>query len=346
VSVTSVVDVDGLSAEWLSEALSVDVKVHACERIGTGQTAATYRLEVVGAGLPDTLVAKVATGSDDARKKVRGGVRAEVGFYSDLLSTVDVSAPTCWYSAVSADALCFTLLLEDLAPRVPGVQVDGCSVSRAQAAIRNLAGLHAPRWNDETLFEHRFLRRSNAEGAAFLGATAVSATEVFVQRYGEVMAEVDVDTLQEAAARVESWLITRPVPFSLIHGDYRLDNLMFAVDTDAVVAVDWQTINVGLPGRDLAYFLGTSLNSDARRSHERDLVGAYHQELLTRGVRGYRLEQCFDDYRLGQLQGPMITTIGAAFATSERSVEADEMFLAMARRSCSAVRDLDSLALV
>jgi hypothetical protein len=49
------------------------------------------------------------------------------------------------------------------------------------------------------------------------------------------------------------------------------------------------------------------------------------------------------DYRLGQLQAPMITTIRCMYATVERTEEADRMFLAMARRSCAAIRDLDAL---
>ena len=39
----------------------------------------------------------------------------------------------------------------------------------------------------------------------------------------------------------------------------------------------------------------------------------------------------------------MITTIGCMYATGVRSEEADRMFLAMARRSCAAIRDLDTL---
>jgi hypothetical protein len=42
----------------------------------------------------------------------------------------------------------------------------------------------------------------------------------------------------------------------------------------------------------------------------------------------------------------MITMIGAAYATAERSASADAMFLAMARRACAAIRELDSFALV
>jgi hypothetical protein len=344
--VKAAVDVDDLSPEWLSHALELGVRAVTCERVGTGQTAATYRLALDTSDGPSTLVAKVAGGEEAARRLVANGYRAEVGFYAHLVGTLDVSTPRCWYAAIADDALQFTLLLEDLVPRVPGVQVDGCPPGRAEAAVRNLAGLHAPRWNDEMLFELDFVRRPTVERAAFLGELAKSATEVFVDRYRPHLDTADIDTLRAVAVAVEAWVQARPEPFAVLHGDYRLDNLLFGSEEDDVVAVDWQTLVVGPPARDVAYFLGTSLAVEARRAVEERLVGLYHAELVARGVEGYSADCCFEDYRLGQLQGPMITTMGAAFATAERTGAADAMFVAMARRSCAAIRDLASLDLL
>jgi aminoglycoside/choline kinase family phosphotransferase len=341
--VKAAVDADDLSPEWLSHALDVDVRAVICERVGTGQTAATYRLALDAPDGQSTVVAKVAGGDETARRRVANGYRAEVGFYTHLVDTLDVRAPRCWYAAITDDALQFTLLLEDLEPRVPGVQVDGCPVGRAEAAVRNLAGLHAPRWDDETLFELDFVRRPTAARAAFLGELAISATEVFVDRYGPQLPAADIDTLRASAVAVEAWVLARAEPFAVLHGDYRLDNLLFGSDDGDVVAVDWQTLVVGPPARDVAYFLGTSLAVKERRAAEKRLVGLYHAELVTRGVEGYPAERCFEDYRLGQVQGPMITTMGAAYATAERTERADAMFIAMASRSCAAIRDLASL---
>ena len=41
-----------------------------------------------------------------------------------------------------------------------------------------------------------------------------------------------------------------------------------------VTIVDWQTLAVGLPARDLAYFTGTSLDPEVRAASEQDLVAA------------------------------------------------------------------------
>ena len=345
------IDIEELDPEWLSQALGRPVGSVGCERIGTGQTGAAYRLTLQGAnseadGWPGTLVAKVAAGDEEARKRVAGGYRSEVGFYTELVDTLDVRTPRCWYAAITEDALRFTLLLEDLAPRIPGVQAEGCTPERAEGALRNLAGLHAPRWCDPALLGLDFARTPSAEGATFMGRIALSATEVFAETYARGLDAADVETLRACAAAIEAWSVLRPEPFSVVHGDYRLDNLMFGADARDVVAVDWQTLEVAPPARDLAYFLGTSLEVEDRRAREEELVGVYHAELLARGVAGYSLERCFEDYRLGQLQVPFITTVGAAFATRERSDRADAMFLAMARRGCAAVRELGTLDLI
>jgi hypothetical protein len=60
-------------------------------------------------------------------------------------------------------------------------------------------------------------------------------------------------------------------------------------------------------------------------------------------VQGYDFDQCFDDYRVGQLQGPLTTVLGAMLATAGASEQADRIFTVMATRSCAAIRDLGSL---
>ena len=138
------------------------------------------------------------------------------------------------------------------------------------------------------------------------------------------------------AALTGRWGAVATGVLTLVHGDYRLDNLMFPEAGAGVVAVDWQTLAVGPPGRDLGYFLATSLHVDDRRAHQDALVPSTSTSVRRLGVADCTVEQCIDEYRLGVLQAPMITMIGAAYATAERSASADAMFLAMATRACAA----------
>jgi aminoglycoside phosphotransferase (APT) family kinase protein len=129
-----------------------------------------------------------------------------------------------------------------------------------------------------------------------------------------------------------------------LHGDYRLDNLLFDPDRSRVSVVDWQTLGTGLPARDLAYFTATSLNSQLRLTIEEDLVDEYYRKLLGYGVTGYDRETCWRDYRLGMLQALLISALGFAFATATE--RGDDMVLAMLRRGCQAIRDLGTLQLI
>ena len=104
------------------------------------------------------------------------------------------------------------------------------------------------------------------------------ATDLFLEGLGDLVSAEDGATIRDCVAATESWLLARPERFGLVHGDYRLDNLLFPPDGgDGVVAVDWQTLSLALPARDLAYFLGTGLDPATRATHERELVAAYHQ---------------------------------------------------------------------
>ena len=53
----------------------------------------------------------------------------------------------------------------------------------------------------------------------------------------------------------------------LVHGDYRLDNMLFgtAGADRALTVVDWQTVSWGPALTDLAYFLGCALPAQDRR---------------------------------------------------------------------------------
>jgi Ser/Thr protein kinase RdoA (MazF antagonist) len=344
--ISTVTSAAELNRDWLSAALGSEVRSVAVERIGTGQTSSTYRLTIDADDCARTLIAKFAQGAEDARRRVATGHRNEVGFYRQLAPTINVRVPACWYAAISEDATSFTLLLEDLAPRRPGRQADGCSFTEATTAVQNLGRLHASRWNDATLREVDFLLPLTEERAAFLADIARTGTDQFVARYASDLDPQDVLTLRSVAEVLYGWQLDHSEPFSVIHGDYRLDNLMLHPAGRDVVVVDWQTLMIALPSRDLGYFIGTSLPTDQRREQETQLVNAYHDVLRAQGVTGYTLDRCSTDYRIGLLHGPMITVIGSFTSVGPRSPAADEMFLSMARRSCAAVRDQQSIEFV
>jgi aminoglycoside phosphotransferase (APT) family kinase protein len=159
-----------------------------------------------------------------------------------------------------------------------------CPESPERSARRS-AALHACRWNDDSLHDVDFLIPLSAERARFLGDITLTAPDQFIARLGSRMEGADTSTLRQVAEVLGDWQRRRATPFSLMHGDYRLDNLMFPPIGEDVVAVDWQTLTVALPARDLSYFIGTSLPVEERRAVEHRLVRSYHDELRVRGSR-------------------------------------------------------------
>jgi hypothetical protein len=347
---------DRITPEWLDAVLAkngIDARVTGFRHapVGTGQMADNYRLHLTYADkpeeAPDTLVAKVSSADPTSRASgAAGGYITEVKFYLDLAEHVAIRTPRCYHGDISDDNQEFVLVLEDLAPAEQGDQIRGCSAREAELALKNLAGLHGSSWNDTSLESHAWLSRVTPEVAKLFANFLTPATEGFIERYEATLDKEDVEVLRSFAARAEPWLLGRPEHFAPVHGDYRLDNLMFgtAAGGAPVAAVDWQTLSIGHPGRDVAYFLGNAMPPGQRREHEQTLVRAYHEALLGQGVTNYSFEQCFDDYRYGHFQGPLVTVLGAMAVI--QTPRGDEMFMAMASRSCQAIRDLDSTSLL
>ena len=339
-----------VTPRWLESVLHQGVRAVEVTPIGTGQTGATYRLSVdygPGAdGLPATFAIKLSSQDEAVRERVAMGYRSEHAFYTEVAGVVRVPIPRHFHCQVSDDGGDFVLLLADLAPAIQGDQIGGCTATEAELGVRALAGLHGPTWCDPRWIDFPGLAIPTATEDAItgLGDIAVLATTMTLDRLGSRMSADDRETATKATSTITPWLLADRDRFALLHGDYRLDNLLFTPERTAVTVVDWQTMGVGLPARDLAYFAATSLLPEARAVAERDLVDAYHAELVGYGIADYDRDACWRDYRVGMLQVPLISTLGCAFSISTE--RGDDMFLLMLQRGCRAIRELGSLDLI
>jgi hypothetical protein len=342
-----------ITPAWMTEALrvgGVDTEVTGLrlERIGNGMLGANYRVHLEhrsSSGAPASVVVKMAAGPKETRDFVKAGYRTEVGFYRLFATRAGIRTPRCWSAGISSDLLEFTLVMDDAGAAVPGRQVDGCTPAQATAAVRNLAGLHAPFWNQHELNEGLDWLRSPTGGRlGYFSQVFARGVEDYITRFSGALPAEDTETLHQLAELLPEWNAHLRDRVSLIHGDYRLDNLLFAGDEPT--AVDWQTLELGLPGRDLGYFLGTALPPEQRRAQEQALVAAYHQRLAELGVEDYPPDLCFHDYRIGVVQAPVITILGCVYSPGESTPATDAMFLSMSSNACTALRDLGTLDLL
>ncbi len=339
---------DEVTSGWLSEVLDAPVVTSEVSPIGTGQTGATYRVAVTyGAAtdLPDSFVVKLPAQDQAVRERVALSYRSEHAFYTELADTLAVPLSRCYHCAMTGDGAEFVLLLGDMAPAEQADQIRGCTPAEARLAVNALAGLHGPRWCDPAWLNlaATVMPKPDEATARGLGDITVLAAGATLDKLGPRMSAEDRETVRQSAAMVGDWLLRAPERFSLLHGDYRADNLLFDPQRTRVTVVDWQTLAVGLPARDLSYFVATSLRPEERADHERALVAAY-QLALAGYVSGYDAETCWQDYRFGMLQVPMITTLGHAFSTATE--RGDDMALAMLQRGARAIRELGTLELI
>ncbi|HYC01225.1 MAG TPA: phosphotransferase [Candidatus Limnocylindrales bacterium] len=341
-----------ITPRWLTERLREAGHTRAtvadvtATRIGTGQIGKCIRftMEVSGgdASTPRSLVGKFP--SDDPTSRATGvalrNFRKEVCFYRHLQPRLKISTPRCYFAAIDGDGPDFLLLLEDLAPAKQGDQLAGTSIPIARTAVAELVGLHAPTWCDASLRGLEWLGEPAADSIEMVRGMYAAQLPGFLERYrGQLEPDEARIIAQVAESKGPPFQPLQDV-YSVVHVDYRLDNLLIdGTRTPVRVSVvDWQTVTLGSPLSDVAYFLGAGLDPGDRRRAERDIVRVYHEGLLAAGVRGYDFERCWDDYRRGVFAGFVVTVIAAMIV--QRTERGDRMFLSMARRHSRHALDL------
>ncbi|MEY3165265.1 MAG: hypothetical protein RLZZ270_1004, partial [Actinomycetota bacterium] len=256
------------------------------EPVGTGQMSESRRLTLEYSrpcGLPSTMIAKFESASEASRAASRATrtYEVETAFYRDIRDRVSVNAPTCFYNHFDADRDEFALLLSDFSPCTQGNQLTGCTTEEASAAVREIAKLHGPLWGNGELKTLSWLHRNPPEKKRNVEILFGQLVPGFVDRYASRLDEVAREVVERLAREPKDYFTNDPSRFAVIHGDYRLDNILFMTGSGGVSVgvVDFQTAAVGCPLLDVAYFIGAGLVPGARRESEERLLAEYLVEL-------------------------------------------------------------------
>jgi hypothetical protein len=312
--------------------------------IGTGKMGDNARiiLEYEGdrGNAPNSLVAKFPASDATARAMAgaQGAYYNEVMFYRNLAPGTAMRLPEIYGSEVSDDRSSFLLLMEDLSPARPGSNLTGESREHAAQALAEVAKLAAAYYGDSTLGERDYvLSAARDDGGAFGQALMEQSWPGFLDRFGHGISAECVTFGERYVANHSHFVKRYQGPKTLVHGDFRSENILFG--PDGAATVDWQTTSESSALADAAYFLGGSLDVEARRAWERGLIEDYRSCLEAGGVELGSAE-CWDQYREYAMHGLMIVVLGASFsAPDERS---DRMFLAMIQRHLQHCVDLDA----
>ena len=314
--------------------------------VGTGQVASCWELELVvdGRDEPVDVVVKVpsADPSSLATAKALRLYEREVRFYELVAPHVAIRTPRCYASAYDDATGGFVLVLESMLPAAAVDQFEGLAVERATLAATELAGLHAPGWGNEA---PAWLVPVDDDASRELTRTVLPLLfDGFLERLGDQLTAPARGVVEWLRPRLGTYAAGRGGTPTVIHGDFRTDNLLFdGRGGDVPMAtVDWQMVAHGSGALDLAYLLTTSLELEARRRHEHELLGAYHERLCELGVTGYDPAALFDDYAWHSFQGVFMLVCAAMMVVQTQ--RGDAMFLTMIERSAAAVEDLDGRA--
>jgi len=332
-------DTSDLTPEWLSEVLGTEVTnvgimdhaVATNQRVRIGITYAT-----AGAG-PASIFVKLAPLDPAHREMIgAGGMgKREAQFYADVAPSVDLRVPHAYYAATD-DGGGFALLLEDLAAGCSFSDGSwGVSADTAAVALEDLAGFHA-RFATEaartavapwlgvpparrTDFVARLLRAVLDEHRDVLTPAYVAAGELYVEHH----------------ARLDD--VWHSGPQTYIHGDAHIGNVF--LDDGRVGFFDWGLSRVSTPLRDVSYFLTMTVEPEARRRSEHELLRLYLDSLRAAGGPGIGFDEAWSAHRVQA--GYTVVATFLAFMPSYASADGQGLGAALRRRSELALDDLD-----
>ena len=336
-----------LTASWLTAAIGAgEVADFEVERIGTGQMSECYRVRLGyadGAAGPESVVLKVAASDPVSRQTglALGLYEREVRFYRDIAPRLGGPIAPCYHAAIDTSTGVFDLLLGDAGPAVVGDEIAGATIEQATLGVVELGRLHGPLLGDAALAEAPWLNRESPLNQAMIAPLYAG----FVDRYGDQIAPAHRMVCERLVGAFDGYLAAegeRDAVQGLVHGDYRLDNMLFGIDgaDRALTVVDWQTVSWGPALTDLAYFLGCALPAEDRRAHYDALLRAYHEALGPQAP--ITLADVAEGVRRQGFFGVMMAIVSSMLV--ERTERGDRMFMTMLQRHCDHVLDTDALA--
>jgi len=337
-----------LTVDWLTEAIgSGQVIDFTVDRIGTGQMSECYRVALTyGSGQrgPDSVVLKVAATDPVSRGTghALGLYEREVRFYSEVAPGLGARSggpiAHCYHTAYEPENGYFTLLLDDAAPAEVGDEIRGATIADAKLALTQLGRLHAPLIGSEALADAEWLNRETPVNQELI--TALYAG--FADRYGDEITDDQREVCERLVNGFDTYVAEEAERVKgLVHGDYRLDNMLFGRPGSLrdLTVVDWQTVTWGSAMTDVAYFIGCALQVPDRRAHYDELLQAYHDGLGPNPPLS--LDEVREGVRRQSFFGVMMSIVSSMLVV--RTERGDEMFLTMLDRHSSHVIDTRAL---
>jgi len=343
-----------VSAEWIEECVGSG-KLNGIKLVpmgeGVGMMSSMSVIQLDWAdptGLPSSLVLKLAAENDTNRAVSQqfNLYLKEVNYYKDLAPQTTARSPKVYASEID-DKHNFFLLMEDVSAYRMGSQVEGATLEECELCIDFLVNLHASFWNQlgDVDWLPDMAGSDNAKNMA-LGCEAgwPQLQEIFGDFVPDSI-EAERERYLASISGLQEKLCQDPK--TLIHGDFRMDNMLFgqAPEHAPLLVVDFQGPLKGNGIEDVAYLLSHSAKTEVRREHERDLLERYVNGLSNAGVKDYSVEKAWNDYRIGVLYSWTVAVVIAG--TMDPANDRGYAWMSrMVERNGIAINDLNCLELL
>ncbi len=269
-------------------------------------------------------------------------------FYTHSSRETPLCVPRVFHSALEGLTK-FVLVLEEVRGARAGDQIQGAEPEQVRVAAREIARHHAKFWGKAkqgtqswlpALADSDISQVTQALTGAGLPKVLAELSECFTEETKAVALKL-VERMPELTQLICSGTTT------FVHGDFRVDNLLFGVEEGAppLTVLDWQICYEACGPYDVAYLMTQSVAKEVRREIEAEVIELYHASLVEAGVRNYTLADCREDYRRAAtfcVCYPLIVA-GSLDLANERGRALGKMML---DRALSAAHDVDSLALL
>src|SRR5262245_26505977 len=242
-------------------------------------------------GAPPSVVVKVPS-REPAYRQIGDRYHAyerEIRFYGDVAPGSAIRLPRCFFRGMDPAADAYLLVLEDLGVLTAGDQVQGLTQPQAQAAVETIGRLQAAWWETPALEALDWMPRRNIQPARYR-----QFWPRFRRTAGPLLPEPALALGEEVGAHLDELLrAVEGRPHTIVHFDFRADNLLFDAPSrpDPVVVVDWQLAIRSRGALDVARLLCGSLSPQDRAACEIAVLRRWHQTLEAGGVRGYSFRQ-------------------------------------------------------
>jgi hypothetical protein len=286
-------------------------------------------------GLPTSMIAKLPT--REFKNRITGEIflhyERENRLYDEYLIKLPTKTPKCYFSDmdsgvgertinfsyflynklpkwlinvfliffglyVLAKKRRYILLIEDFADLEYIDQRDGCSHEDAKLVMRSLGKGQAVFWNNPEV--NQYWLKPDSEIGRLMGLLYENGLPVVERNFEDRLTpkiKTVFDWVLKNNGRIDNFILTRPT--TLVHSDFRIDNIFFNRKENEIAIIDWQGAYRGLGISDLAYFCTGSGSQPFTPEQVDELIITYHQGLQEGGVSSYSLEECRLDYTYG-----------------------------------------------